>query len=88
MRVNKSTEHSRHPQKMLTSIKTPSVIIITVSYTHLTLPTSPQPCVDFGGGGTIKKKNKHRKTYTIKARKKTKKKKRNGKKIRKSNKLK
>ncbi|HDD8978996.1 TPA: acyltransferase [Escherichia coli] len=28
MRVNKSTEHSRHPQKMLTSIKTPSVIII------------------------------------------------------------
>ncbi len=30
----------------------------TVSYTHLTLPTNIQPCVELGGRRCIKKKKK------------------------------
>ncbi len=32
-----------------------------VSYTHLTLPTNDKPCVDLGGGRSIKKKKKKKK---------------------------
>ncbi len=41
-----------------------------VSYTHLTLPTMPQPCVDLGGRRTIKKKKKQKRVAKRKEQKK------------------
>ncbi len=52
--------------------------IKSVSYTHLTLPTSREPCVDLGGRRSSKKKTKNKNQN--KKKNKTKKKKKNKKK--------
>ncbi|WP_212591490.1 hypothetical protein [Escherichia coli] len=41
------------------------IYIASVSYTHLTLPTMAEPCVEYCGGDVIKKKKKKNNYITV-----------------------